>query len=171
MDHELSTKSLAIIGLGYVGLPLAVEFGKKRSVVGFDINKSRIDELKSGRDHTLEVSSVELKEAKHLSFTANSDELRKCNVFIVTVPTPIDAYKKPDLTPLIKSSETIGKVLKKGDIVIYESTVYPGCTEEDCVPVLEKFSGLKFIKNCIPSLTFLSIKSVSKIAKPSALLL
>lgn len=135
---------LAIVGLGYVGLPLAVEFGKKRSVTGFDINVKRITELKSGKDHTLETEPAELLEARLLSFTADPEDLRACNVFIVTVPTPIDEYKRPDLTPLVKASETIGKVLKKGDIVIYESTVYPGATEEDCVPVLEKFSGLKF---------------------------
>ncbi len=135
---------LAIIGLGYVGLPLAIEFGKQRSVVGFDINQARVDELKSGQDHTLEASSEELKAATHLSFTTDLADLRECNCFIVTVPTPIDEHKQPDLTPLIKASETIGKVLKRGDIVIYESTVYPGATEEDCVPVLEKYSGLKF---------------------------
>ncbi len=135
---------LGIIGLGYVGLPLAVEFGKKRSVVGFDINQKRIDELRAGNDFTLETTSDELHEAKFLSFTTKLDDLRDCNCFIVTVPTPIDEHKRPDLTPLIKASESVGKVLKKGDIVIYESTVYPGATEEDCVPVLEKFSGLKF---------------------------
>lgn len=135
---------LAIIGLGYVGLPLAIEFGKKRSVVGFDINQVRVDELKSGQDHTLEASSAEFSEATHLSFTTNLEDLRACNCFIVTVPTPIDEHKQPDLTPLIKASETIGKVLKVGGLVIYESTVYPGATEEDCVPVLEKHSGLKF---------------------------
>jgi len=135
---------LAIIGLGYVGLPLAVEFGKRRPVVGFDINQKRIAELKSGKDHTLETESEELKQAKHLSFSGNSEDLRNCNVFIVTVPTPIDQYKRPDLMPLIKASEIIGSVLKRDDIVIYESTVYPGATEEDCSPVLEKFSGLKF---------------------------
>ncbi|WKU20253.1 MULTISPECIES: Vi polysaccharide biosynthesis UDP-N-acetylglucosamine C-6 dehydrogenase TviB [Advenella] len=135
---------LAVIGLGYVGLPLAVEFGKKRPVLGFDINQSRIAELQGGQDHTLEVSSEELAEAPHLRFSANQEDLAKANTFIVTVPTPIDEYKRPDLTPLVKASETIGKVLKKGDIVIYESTVYPGATEEDCVPVLEKFSGLKY---------------------------
>jgi UDP-N-acetyl-D-galactosamine dehydrogenase len=135
---------LAIIGLGYVGLPLAVEFGKKRSVVGFDINERRVEELRSRQDHTLEVSPAELAEAAHLRYTATLDDLRECNVFIVTVPTPIDEHKRPDLTPLIKASETIGQVLKKGDIVIYESTVYPGATEEDCVPVLEKMSGLRF---------------------------
>lgn len=136
--------NLAIIGLGYVGLPLAVEFGKKRSVVGFDINSRRIVELQSGHDSTLEVSGAELQEASGLSYTASLADLRGCNCFIVTVPTPIDAYNRPDLTPLIKASETIGQVLKKGDIVIYESTVYPGATEEDCVPVLERVSGLKF---------------------------
>ncbi|MDR2219342.1 MAG: Vi polysaccharide biosynthesis UDP-N-acetylglucosamine C-6 dehydrogenase TviB [Methylobacillus sp.] len=135
---------LAIIGLGYVGLPLAVEFGRKRPVVGFDINQRRIDELKSGNDSTLETTDEELAAAKQLSYTINPEDLRACNCFIVTVPTPIDEYKSPDLMPLIKASETVGKVLKKGDIVIYESTVYPGCTEEDCVPVLEKYSGLKF---------------------------
>lgn len=135
---------LAIVGLGYVGLPLAVEFGKKRPVTGFDINVRRIAELQAGRDHTLETSRQELTDASHLSFSTNAEDLRECNVFIVTVPTPIDQHKRPDLTPLIRASETIGKVLKPGDIVIYESTVYPGATEEDCVPVLEKFSGLKF---------------------------
>jgi UDP-N-acetyl-D-galactosamine dehydrogenase len=135
---------LAIIGLGYVGLPLAVEFGRKRSVVGLDINQRRIDDLKAGNDFTLETTKEELAAAKYLSYTTNLDDLRSCNCYIVTVPTPIDTYKRPDLTPLIKASETVGKVLKKGDIVIYESTVYPGCTEEDCVPVLEKNSGLKF---------------------------
>lgn len=135
---------LAVIGLGYVGLPLAVEFGKKRSVLGFDIHQNRIAELQGGQDHTLEVSTEELAEAPHLQFSANPDDLAKANTYIVTVPTPIDEYKRPDLTPLVKASETIGKALKKGDIVIYESTVYPGATEEDCVPVLEKFSGLKY---------------------------
>ncbi|MGE4437154.1 MAG: Vi polysaccharide biosynthesis UDP-N-acetylglucosamine C-6 dehydrogenase TviB [Achromobacter pulmonis] len=135
---------LAVVGLGYVGLPLAVEFGKKRSVIGFDINTRRIEALKAGHDHTLEVSDAELAEATQLSYTADRAELGQANVFIVTVPTPIDEYKQPDLTPLVKASETIGAVLKRGDIVIYESTVYPGATEEDCVPVLERVSGLKF---------------------------
>lgn len=135
---------LAIIGLGYVGLPLAVEFGKKRTVVGFDINQKRIEELIAGHDFTLETERAELQAASHLSFSTQLDDLRACNCYIVTVPTPIDDHKRPDLTPLIKASETVGKVLKAGDIVIYESTVYPGCTEEDCVPVLEKISGLKF---------------------------
>lgn len=141
---SLQEVKLAIIGLGYVGLPLAVEFGKRRSVVGFDINQQRIGALKAGHDATLEVSDDELKEASRLVYSASLDDLKSCNVFIVTVPTPIDEHKQPDLTPLIKASETIGLVLKKGDIVIYESTVYPGATEEDCVPVLEKISGLKF---------------------------
>ena len=136
--------TLAIIGLGYVGLPLAVEFGRKRPVVGFDINQRRINELKTGNDVTLETNREELAAASHLTCTTSIDDLRACNCYIVTVPTPIDDYKRPDLTPLIMASETVGKVLKKGDIVIYESTVYPGCTEEDCVPVLEKHSGLKF---------------------------
>jgi len=135
---------LAIVGLGYVGLPLAVEFGKIRSVVGFDINQSRIDALNAGQDSTLEVSEEELKQARHLVYSADLEQLKQCNTYVVTVPTPIDEYKQPDLTPLIRASETIGKVLKAGDIVIYESTVYPGATEEDCVPVLERVSGLKF---------------------------
>ncbi|MBP4060803.1 Vi polysaccharide biosynthesis UDP-N-acetylglucosamine C-6 dehydrogenase TviB [Aeromonas sp. Prich7-2] len=139
--------SLAIIGLGYVGLPLAVEFGKKYPVVGFDINTARLAELSSGHDSTLEVDDRELSEAQHLSFSSSLDDLKACNIFIVTVPTPINEHKQPDLTPLIKASETIGKVLKQGDIVIYESTVYPGATEEDCVPVLERVSGLTFNKD------------------------
>ena len=142
--NSLSKIKLAIIGLGYVGLPLAVEFGKQRSVVGFDINQKRIDQLKAGHDFTLETEPEELQAASHLQFSTDIEDLRGCNVFIVTVPTPIDDHKRPDLTPLIKASETVGKVLKAGDTVIYESTVYPGCTEEDCVPVLEQFSGLKF---------------------------
>ena len=141
---NLENIKLAVIGLGYVGLPLAVEFGKKRTVVGFDINKKRISELNSGVDHTLEVSALELKEANQLIFTDELADLRASNCFIVTVPTPIDEHKNPDLTPLILASETVGKILKAGDIVIYESTVYPGCTEEICIPVLEKYSGLKF---------------------------
>lgn len=141
---EIQDVKLAVVGLGYVGLPLAVEFGKKRGVLGFDINARRIAELKNGEDHTLEVDAAELAEATHLSFTHDAVQLAEANVYIVTVPTPIDAYKQPDLTPLIRASETIGKVLKRGDIVIYESTVYPGATEEDCVPVLERVSGLRF---------------------------
>ena len=141
---NLQKIKLAVIGLGYVGLPLAVEFGKQRSVVGFDINQERIDQLKAGHDLTLETEAEEIQAAKQLRFSTTLEDLRNCNVYIVTVPTPIDQHKRPDLTSLIKASETVGKVLKAGDIVIYESTVYPGCTEEDCVPVLEKFSGLKF---------------------------
>jgi UDP-N-acetyl-D-galactosamine dehydrogenase len=135
---------LGIVGLGYVGLPLAVEFGRNRPVIGFDINQHRVDELSSGTDITLETTSKELAAATHLSYTTDLDDLRTCNCYIVTVPTPIDAYKRPDLTPLLKASESVGKVLKPGDVVIYESTVYPGCTEEDCVPVLERCSGLRF---------------------------
>lgn len=144
---NLDNIKVAIIGLGYVGLPLAVEFGKKRSVVGFDINTKRIAELQAGHDHTLETEPEELQAAEFLRFTTQLEDLRGCNCFIVTVPTPIDEHKRPDLTPLIKASETVGQVLKPGDIVIYESTVYPGATEEDCVPVLEKFSGLAFNKD------------------------
>jgi len=140
----VNNNRLAIIGLGYVGLPLAVEFGKKYEVVGFDINKSRIEELKSGFDRTLEVDEANLKSSTNLSYSCDKEELKSCNVFIVTVPTPVDAHKRPDLTPLVKASETVGYALKKGDVVIYESTVYPGCTEEKCVPVLEKVSGLVF---------------------------
>ncbi|WP_269900476.1 Vi polysaccharide biosynthesis UDP-N-acetylglucosamine C-6 dehydrogenase TviB [Paenalcaligenes faecalis] len=141
---DLQNIKLAVIGLGYVGLPLAVEFGKKRDVLGFDINPRRIAELSSGIDNTLEVEPEELKTAAQLRYTSDASELAQANVYIVTVPTPIDEYKRPDLTPLIRASETIGKVLKRGDIVIYESTVYPGATEEDCVPVLERVSGLRF---------------------------
>ncbi|OOY27824.1 Vi polysaccharide biosynthesis protein VipA/TviB [Thioclava sp. L04-15] len=135
---------IAVIGLGYVGLPLAVEFGKRRPVIGFDVKPNRIAELCAGRDHTREVSPEELAEAQRLEFTDDSARLAEAKIFIVTVPTPIDAHKRPDLTPLIKASETVGRALKRGDIVIYESTVYPGATEEDCVPVLERVSGLKF---------------------------
>lgn len=141
---KLNEIKVAIIGLGYVGLPLAVEFGRTRPVIGFDINQKRIAELQVGEDFTLETTAEELLAAEHLNFTTAIDDLRSSNCFIVTVPTPVDQYKRPDLTPLLKASETVGKVLKKGDLVIYESTVYPGATEEDCVPVLEKFSGLKF---------------------------
>ena len=140
----LSELKVAVIGLGYVGLPLAVEFGKKVPVVGFDIHQQRIDELTSGQDHTLEVSPEELVQSTHLTYSANLDDLKDCNFFIVTVPTPIDKFKQPDLTPLIKASTSIGKVLNKGDIVVYESTVYPGATEETCSPVLEQVSGLTF---------------------------
>ena len=140
----MSDKKIALIGLGYVGLPLAVEFGKKIDTIGFDINESRIQELKQGNDSTLEVESEELKQAVQLSYTININDIKDCNIYIVTVPTPIDEYNNPDLTPLIKSSETVGLLLNKGDIVIYESTVYPGATEEVCVPILEKQSNLKF---------------------------
>ncbi|HEY0740040.1 MAG TPA: nucleotide sugar dehydrogenase [Chryseosolibacter sp.] len=137
-------EKIGIIGLGYVGLPLAVEFGKVMDVVGFDINSERIHELKSGFDHTLEVEPAELLSAKNLTFSSDPAELKDVRIFIVTVPTPVDQYKTPDLTPLRSASKTVGAVLKRGDIVIYESTVYPGCTEEICVPVLEKVSGLTF---------------------------
>lgn len=141
---ELSELKIAIIGLGYVGLPLAVEFGKQVPVVGFDIHQKRIDELKSGKDHTLEVSPEELAQATRLRYSANLEDLKDCNFYIVTVPTPIDQFKQPDLTPLIKASRSIGQVLSKGDVVVYESTVYPGATEEACIPVLEQVSGLIF---------------------------
>ena len=141
---SLETTKLAVIGLGYVGLPLAVEFGKCRSVVGFDINSMRIKDLRSGKDTTLEVSNDELVQAENLKFSSNPADLKSCNVFIVTVPTPIDNLKRPNLGPLISASETVGKILKHGDVVIYESTVYPGATEEDCVPILESVSGLQF---------------------------
>ncbi len=147
MPSQLKDVRLAVIGLGYVGLPLAAEFGKSRPVLGFDINAQRIEELRSGHDRTLEVSAEELQQAAQLSFSATLEDLADCNTYIVTVPTPIDEHKRPDLTPLIRASETIGKVLKAGDIVIYESTVYPGATEEDCVPVLERVSGLVFNKD------------------------
>ncbi|WP_215397959.1 Vi polysaccharide biosynthesis UDP-N-acetylglucosamine C-6 dehydrogenase TviB [Rheinheimera oceanensis] len=142
--RNIADSQLAIIGLGYVGLPLAVEFGKHYTTLGFDINTTRISELNKGEDHTLEVSSEELKQAGKLSYSSNLDDLRRANVYIVTVPTPIDEHRQPDLTPLIKASETLGKVIKAGDVVIYESTVYPGATEEDCIPVIERVSGLKY---------------------------
>ena len=138
---------IAVIGLGYVGLPLAVEFGKRYLTTGFDINRSRIAALISGHDSTLEVDMAALESAAHLSYTTDVDKLKTCNIYIVTVPTPIDIHKRPDLSPLEKASETVGKVLSKDDIVIYESTVYPGATEEVCVPILEKYSGLTFNKN------------------------
>ena len=139
-----SKLKLAIIGLGYVGLPLAIEFSKKRNVIGFDINKKRIEQLKSGVDETLETTENELQAAKKLIFTNHINILKSANCYVVTVPTPIDIQKKPDLKPLLQASKTIGNLLKVGDIVIYESTVYPGCTEEECVPILERCSGLKF---------------------------
>ena len=138
---------IAVIGLGYVGLPLAVEFGKRYLTTGFDINRSRIAALISGHDSTLEVDTAALESAAHLSYTTDVDKLKTCNIYIVTIPTPIDIHKRPDLSPLEKASETVGKVLSKDDIVIYESTVYPGATEEVCVPILEKHSGLTFNKN------------------------
>jgi UDP-N-acetyl-D-glucosamine/UDP-N-acetyl-D-galactosamine dehydrogenase len=141
MDTEVK---IAIIGLGYVGLPLAVEFAKKYQVVGFDINEGRIKELKEGIDRTMEVSKENLKKAFNLTFSSSTLEISSCNFYVITVPTPIDNHKNPDLTPLLKASETVGRVLKKGDIVVYESTVYPGCTEEECIPILERISGLKF---------------------------
>ncbi|WP_323754033.1 Vi polysaccharide biosynthesis UDP-N-acetylglucosamine C-6 dehydrogenase TviB [Marinobacter sp.] len=140
-------KKIAVVGLGYVGLPLAAAFGEKREVVGFDINTKRIEELKDGVDFTRELSREELATATQLTFTDSVEGIADCQVYIVTVPTPIDEFKTPDLTPLVKASETVGKVLKQGDIVIYESTVYPGATEEVCVPVLEKVSGLAFNKD------------------------
>ncbi|MDP5134923.1 Vi polysaccharide biosynthesis UDP-N-acetylglucosamine C-6 dehydrogenase TviB [Rheinheimera baltica] len=141
---NIADSQIAVIGLGYVGLPLAVEFGKHYPTIGFDINKARINELNQGQDHTLEVSADELKLADKLQYSCELDTLRQANVFIVTVPTPIDKHRQPDLTPLIKASETLGKVLKAGDVVIYESTVYPGATEEDCIPVIERISGLTY---------------------------
>ncbi|MGP4952686.1 NAD(P)-binding domain-containing protein, partial [Psychrobacter sp. T6-1] len=133
---DTSNLKIAVIGLGYVGLPLAVEFGKQHSVIGFDINANRIASLQAGTDHTLEVNEEELSQATHLSYSSDIQALKDCNFFIVTVPTPIDDYKQPDLTPLIKASEAIGGLLKSDDIVVYESTVYPGATEEVCIPVL-----------------------------------
>ncbi len=141
---NLSNQKIALVGLGYVGLPLAVEFGKQRPVLGFDINAARIAELKAGQDSTLEVTPQDLEAAAHLRFSSDPDDLKACQIFIVTVPTPVNKANRPDLTPLVKASEAVGKALKQGDIVIYESTVYPGATEEVCVPVLEKFSGKKF---------------------------
>ena len=140
---SLSTCKLAVIGLGYVGLPLAVEFGKTLPVVGYDVNVKRIEKLRNGQDMTLEVEQDELKAAQYLTYTNTLEDIAGCNVYIVTVPTPIDEQKRPDLSPLIKASQSIGGLLKRGDIVIYESTVYPGATEEDCVPILEQTSGLK----------------------------
>lgn len=150
---NLENTKIAVIGLGYVGLPLAVEYGKKYRVIGFDINPERVAELQRGEDKTLEADLVGMRQAVELfnstgkvglSFSSDTEELRQANTYIVTVPTPIDQFNNPDLTPLLKASEMLGKVIKKGDIIIYESTVYPGCTEEDCVPVLEKYSGLRF---------------------------
>jgi UDP-N-acetyl-D-galactosamine dehydrogenase len=145
--NKLSDLKVAVIGLGYVGLPLALEFGRQRNVVGFDINLQRVADLLRGEDHTLEATAEELSGAKYLTYSSNVSDLSRCNCYIVTVPTPIDEAKKPDLTPLIHATKTVGSVLKQGDIVIYESTVYPGCTEEDCVPILESISGLCFNKD------------------------
>ena len=147
MSINLRKCRIGIVGLGYVGLPLAVEFGKRYETVGFDVKSTRIAELKAGRDRTLECTRNELRSASHLTFTSDLRGLARCRVFIVTVPTPIDEHKRPDLTPLVRASESVGKVLKKRDVVIYESTVYPGCTEEVCVPVLERESGLRFNKD------------------------
>lgn len=144
MHHSLTDLKIGIIGLGYVGLPLAVEFGKKYQTLGFDINQNRVSQLQNGHDATLEVSDDELKQSPNLSYSHTVSDLESCNTYIVTVPTPIDEHKQPDLTPLIKASEMLGKVVKQGDIIIYESTVYPGATEEACLPVVEQVSGLKF---------------------------
>jgi UDP-N-acetyl-D-galactosamine dehydrogenase len=144
---NLRNLKIGVVGLGYVGLPLAVEFGKRFHTVGLDIKLARVDALRKGHDSTLETTEEELAEATKLSYTTRLEDLKPCSVFIVTVPTPIDEYKRPDLTPLEKSSESVGKVLKKGDVVVYESTVYPGCTEEVCVPILERVSGLRFNKD------------------------
>lgn len=141
---DLGNKTIAVIGLGYVGLPLAVEFGKLRAVIGFDIQPARILQLQQGKDHTLECSAEELLAASQLCYSCDPEDLRQAQVYIVTVPTPVDGANRPDMTPLVKASETVGKVLKQGDVVIYESTVYPGATEEVCVPILERFSGLRY---------------------------
>jgi len=141
---DLGNVRIGVIGLGYVGLPLAVEFGKKYPTMGFDINQARVDELRSGQDSSLEVEPEELQKVAHLTYTTDAEELKSCNVFIVTVPTPVDQHKQPDLRPLVKASETLGRIIKPGDIAIYESTVYPGATEEDCIPVIERVSGLVF---------------------------
>lgn len=141
---NLENIKIGIIGLGYVGLPLAVEFGKKFPTLGFDINQKRVNDLLTGHDFTLEVTSDELKESTNLNYSCSADDLASCNIYIVTVPTPIDTHKQPDLTPLVKASEMLGKVLKPDDVIIYESTVYPGATEDVCIPIVEQFSGLKF---------------------------
>ena len=141
---DLATTRIGIVGLGYVGLPLAVEFGKQFPTIGLDINAARIRELQVGRDSTLEVASEELRQAHHLRYTDRAADLATCNVYIVTVPTPVDGYKRPDFGPLIGASTTVGRLLKPGDVAIYESTVYPGATEEICVPILERESGLRF---------------------------
>ncbi len=162
MPLDLQNLRIAIIGLGYVGLPLAVEFGKHVAVVGFDIHQKRISELQQGQDHTLEVSADELQQAKHLHYSCDVSDLQDCNFFIVTVPTPIDQFKQPDLTPLIKASQTIGRALKKGDVVVYESTVFPDATEDVCVPILEQVLGLSFNQDFLrviaPSVLILAIR-------------
>ena len=152
MKDRLDATRIAIVGLGYVGLPLAVEFGKQYPTVGYDIHAARVAELRQGKDSTLEVEPELLAEARHLTYTDQLADLKACNVYIVTVPTPIDAAKRPDLTPLVKASEALGSILKPGDTVIYESTVYPGCTEEVCVPILERVSGLHFEASACPPL-------------------
>jgi len=145
MNVPINTNlNIAIIGLGYVGLPLAVEFGKKYPVIGFDVNASRIASLKKGEDVTLQSNASEIKAASKLIFSDHLEDIKNCNIYIVTVPTPVDEYKKPDLQLLLNASKMVGSILKKGDVVIYESTVYPGCTEEDCVPVLTLASGLQY---------------------------
>src|SRR5256884_3525721 len=144
MGAKGRSSRIAGVGLGSVGLPLAVELGQQCEAIGFDVNPKRVAQLRRGRDVTVEVTAAELKAAKRLTFTTELERLRRCQVFIVTVPTPIDGYKRPDLGPLMRASETVGAVLKRGAVVIYESTVYPGCTEEVCVPILERVSGLKF---------------------------
>ena len=147
MSHSLSKVKVAIIGLGYVGLPLAVEFGKKYPTLGFDVNTKRVAELQQGHDFTLEVSAEELADSAYISYSCDIDDLKSSNIYIVTVPTPIDEHKQPDLTPLVKASQMLAKVISKGDIVIYESTVYPGATQEVCIPEIEKNSGLVFNKD------------------------
>ena len=147
MLTKINSIKLAIIGLGYVGLPLALEFAKKKFVIGFDINKKRIKELNSGKDKNLEFSKKFIRNKKKIKFTSNLKELKKANCFIITVPTPINKHKKPDLKPLLEASEIVGNYIKKDNLIIYESTVYPGCVEEKCVPVLEKFSKLRFNKD------------------------
>jgi len=178
MIQKLKNLKLAIIGLGYVGLPLALEFAKKRKVIGFDINKERITQLKFGKDKNLEFGKLELRRSKWLNFTSNEEDLKNANCYIITVPTPIDKYKKPNLKPLFNASKIIGKIIKKGDLVIYESTVYPGCVEEDCVPILEKFSNLRFNKNFFcgysperinPGDKFHTISNIKKITSGSTL--
>ena len=147
MINKIEEIKLAIVGLGYVGLPLALEFLKQKPVIGFDIDKNRIEELKSGIDKNLEFNKEEFKKIHQFNLTNKVDDLKPANCFIITVPTPIDEFKQPDLGPIFKASEIIGKILKKGDLIIYESTVYPGCIEEECVPILEKFSNLNFNKD------------------------